>query len=113
MYEKFYRGGSCRIKAGVRLLLFLEQPSAQRWTKDAPVLDEKLKQHFPLCRFARLRTSLRACWRAVMSRVLIKIARDRTLFIRHKASVPRGREINFYKSVLERDLLKRQTLRSR
>lgn len=28
MYEKFYRGGSCRIKAGVRLLLFLEQPSA-------------------------------------------------------------------------------------
>lgn len=28
MHEKFYRGGSCRIKAGVRLLLFLEQPSA-------------------------------------------------------------------------------------
>lgn len=28
MHEKFYRGGSSRIKAGVRLLLFLEQPSA-------------------------------------------------------------------------------------
>lgn len=28
--EKFYRGASCRIKAWLRLLLFLEQPSRGR-----------------------------------------------------------------------------------